>query len=125
MKNNKNLFTVFSLLAFANSIAFLLFAEQSIELLGGEVSGITLLMTKYYGAIALGSGIAIWFLRDTEDKKTSIVLVAGIFISMLASTVVGIYASKNQWFDNFDWLYILIDTTLTIWSGYLLLRMKK
>jgi len=125
MKNNKNLFIVFSLLAFANSIAFLLFAEQSIELLGGQVSGITLLMTKYYGSIALGSGAAIWFLRETDDQKTSMVLVASIFISMLVSTIVGIYASLNQWFYNFDWLYILIDMTLTVWSGYLLLRMKK
>ena len=125
MKNYKNLFIVFSLLAFANSIAFLLFAEQSIELLGGQVSGITLLMTKYYGAIALGSGAAIWFLRETDDQKTSKILVASIFISMLVSTIVGIYASLNQWFYNFDWLYILIDTTLTVWSSYLLLRMKK
>jgi len=121
MKNEKNIFSLFALLAFANGIAFLFFSEMSIELLGGQADGISLLMTKYYGAIALGSGLAIWLLRNSQDQKTKNIILLGIFISMFISAAVGIYGSWNQWLDNFDWLFILIDSTLTIWSAYFLL----
>jgi len=121
MRNERNLFTVFALLAFANSAAYIIFAELSIDLLGGQVSGTSLLMMKYYGAIALGSAVVIWLLRNSKDQKTVQAMVIGIFISMLLSTIFGVYGSWNQWFPNFDWLFILIDSTLTLWSGYLFL----
>jgi len=121
MKNEKNIFTSFAILALANSIAYLFFTERSIGLLGGEVVGVSLLMTKYYGAIALGSSIVVWLLRGTDNLQFKRVMLLGIFISMLVSTGVGIYGSWNNWIENFDWLFILIDLALTVWALYLIL----
>ena len=126
MKKMKYLFLVFSMLSLANGIAFLFFSDQSILLLGGEITSISKLIMRYYGAIALGSGVAIFIFRRVEDKFVQNGLVIGIFICMLASSIVGVSASVTGGFPNFDWLFIFIDITLTIWSGYFILnRFKK
>lgn len=120
VKKERYIFSVFAILAFANGIAYLFFSKQSIFLLGGEETGIGILMTRYYGAIALGTSIAIWLVRNSDDNRIKNALLLGIFISMLVSAVVGIHSSINGMFDNFDWLFIVIDTSLVIWSGFLL-----
>ena len=125
MKKTNTLFSAFATLSIANSVAYLLFTEQSIMLLGGQITGIALLMTKYYGAIALGCGLGFWLLRKSKDKQTIKIMVIAIFISMLASSIIGIYAYANLWFNNFAWLFIIIDSSLTFWSGYILIYLKK
>ena len=122
MKNIRNLFIAFCYLAICNGVAYLFFAEQSLSLLGGEISGMSLLLMRYYGAIALGCGSAIWILRNSKEQLVQRALVIGIFFSMLASTVVGVSASIALQFQNFDWLFILIDSSLTLWSGYFLFK---
>jgi phosphate/sulfate permease len=67
LKISRGLFGATALCSFANGVAYLFFPVASLALLGVQPDNYGLVITRYYGACALGLGWLLWWARSATQ----------------------------------------------------------
>ena len=90
LKRQNTLIAVTAVLSIINGVAYLLFATTSLAILGVIADGFGTLITRYYGACAIGYGLLLWLIRNAKSPNIIRAALFSILITLGPSTVVGI-----------------------------------
>jgi hypothetical protein len=116
------LITTTALLSILNGVLYLIFPNFIAGILNIIPDGYGVLITRYYGACALGYGSLLWLLRNTESKSVARAVLLSILILLGISTVIGIFGLIEGVTNQFGVLFVLTDLILSLGSLYFLLK---
>lgn len=114
LKILQGLFTVTALCSFTNGVAYLFFPVASLAFLGVQPDAYDLVITRYYGACALGWGWLLWLARRSSRHPVLQVAAASILLVLGISAVVGFQAVRSGVFNQAGWLLVITDMTLSV-----------
>jgi len=123
--NRTILVTVTAGLSILNGIAYVFFTSPSLALLGVHPDGFGLLITRYYGACAIGFGLLLWQHRGNESSRIIEGMLSAILVTLGISTIVGISGTLGGIFNRLGWLFVLTDSTLSVWAALCLITDRR
>ena len=68
-KRHSKLIVLTAVLSIINGFAYLFMTSLSLNLLGVRASNFGFLMTRYYGACAIGYGVLLWLIRQVDSPQ--------------------------------------------------------
>ena len=123
--NTTTLISVTAILSIINGVAYLVFPNFSVGVLGIRPDGYGLHNTRYYGACAIGYGILLWLIRDTESKKVTRAVLLSILVILGISSILGIIGVIDGVTNQYGLLLVTTDLFLSLGSMYLLVKERK
>ena len=117
LKNIRALITFTSVLSFINGIAYLFFTQPSLGLLGIDAAEFGVLMTRYYGACAIGYGVLLWKIKQVDSLQVFQAALFSILILLGISSIIGLLGVINGVFNRLGWLFVSMDVLLSAVSG--------
>jgi hypothetical protein len=120
MNKKRLLFTV-ALFSIINGTAYLFFTRFSLSILDVRASDFGFMITRYYGACALGYGFLLWIMNGIDSNQADQAGLLSILIVLIPSSIVGLLGTLNGTFNYVGWVFVLTDFSLSI-SALLCLR---
>jgi hypothetical protein len=112
----KILLSLVAVLSIINGTAYLFFAPFSISFLGGYPTSFSVLITRYYGACALGYGILLWLLKRSDSAVSIQAAILSIPVVLIPSAIIGLLGTLAGVINSLGWLFILTDISLSVWA---------
>lgn len=122
-KESRWLISVTGICSLANGISYLFFTQASLAILGASTGAFGLMITRYYGACAIGWGLLLWMSRGSENTQVVKAILWSILVTLGFSGVIGFYGVLQGVFNWFGWLFVAIDIFLSLVSAFLLLKL--
>lgn len=119
LKKIRVLITFTSVLSLINGIAYLIFTQPSLRLLGIDATEFGMLMTRYYGACAIGYGVLLWQVKQVDSPQVYQAALFSILILLGPSSIVGLFGVINGVFNRMGWLLVSTDLLLSAASAIL------
>jgi len=116
LRISQGLFIFTALCSFANEVAYLLFPAASLALLGVQPDGYGLVITRYYGAYALGWGWLLWWARHATQAALVRAFLGSILVTLSISAVVGALGMRAGVFGPLGWILVVTDSILSLGS---------
>ena len=115
------LIRITSVLSIINGIAYLFFSQASLGLLGVNASEFGILITRYYGACAIGYGVFLWQIVPVDSHLVHRAALISILILLGPSSIIGLLGVINGIFNPMGWLLVSTDFLLSVASAILLI----
>jgi hypothetical protein len=120
--NYRIMFALNSVVALLFGLGFLFFPARALGLLGTETFVSTILISRLFGTVLLGLGLALWFAKDVNDLSVQKGMGIALLVSAatgLVVTLLGTFASHAVIRSN-GWVVMLIYLAFGLGYGYLL-----
>jgi hypothetical protein len=116
LKISRGLFVVTALCSFVNGIAYLFFPVASLALLGVQPDGYGVVITRYYGACALGWGWLLWWASKSNSIAVLRAVTGSILLVLGISAGVGCQALRSGLFNQVGGIMVITDGMLAIFA---------
>jgi hypothetical protein len=116
---------IVAILSTLNGLAFLLVPETALPPYGiiTDIAGI--LNARYFGAVALGMGVLLWFAKNTGEAQTRRAIATGILVGFIATLVVSVGGTLAGVLNALGWSLVVIDVLVVLGAGYFLFIKKE
>lgn len=116
------LVSVTAVLSLLNGFVYLFFPFQSLSILGIGTDAFGLMITRYYGACAIGFAILLWGCRNSDSQEIRRMALFAILVTLGVMTIVGILGMLAGVYQRLGLLFVISDLVLALDSLYFLLK---